>query len=70
MYIGNVTNDYDDMTDDYKNTLSSSNNCLDKENNIDVIIPALLFKKPCGLSFLCLMSLMVNTLTKSLLRKE
>ena len=36
--------------------------CTDKENNIDIIIPTLLLTIPCGLSFLCLMSLTVYTL--------
>ena len=65
MYISHVT-DYDDMTDDYNNTLSLSNNCTDKENIIDIIIPTLLFTIPCGLSFLCILSLMVYTLIKNL----
>ena len=59
MYITNITNDYN-------NTLSIFNNCTDNENNIDIIIPALLFTIPCGLSFLCLISLLVYTLIKPL----
>ena len=51
MNIINVT-DSDKMTD-LDNT-TDTNNC-----NIDIIIPALLFTIPCGLSFLCLISLMV-----------
>ena len=31
-------------------------NCTINENKIDIIIPELLFTKPCSLSFLCLMS--------------
>ena len=42
MYITNVTDDYDIMT---------SCNCTNNENDIDIIIPALLFIIPCGLSF-------------------
>ena len=57
MYIANVTDDYND-------TLSINNNCTNNENDIDIIIPALFFTIPCGLSFLCLMSLMVYTLIK------
>ena len=34
----NVT-EYDDMTDDYNDSLSIKNNCTDKEINIDIIIP-------------------------------
>ena len=56
----NITNN----TDDYDNT-TDTNNC-----NIDIIIPALLFTIPCGLSFLCLISLMVYTLIKPLFNKK
>ena len=42
--------------------------CTDYENFIDIIIPTLLLTKPCGVSFLCLMSLMIYALVKSLLR--
>ena len=52
MFIANVTDDYND-------TLSINNNCTNNESNIDIIIPALLFTIPCGLSFFCLISLMV-----------
>ena len=41
---------------------SISNNCTLNENNVDIIIPTLLQTIPCGLSFLCLVSLMVYTL--------
>ena len=63
MFITNITDDYDNITE-YDNT-TDSNNC-----NIDIIIPALLFTIPCGLSFLCLMSLMVYTLNKPLFNKK
>ena len=43
---------------DYDNS-SSLSNCTNNENNIDIIIPTLIFTIPCGLSFLCLLSLMV-----------
>ena len=56
MNIINVT-DLDIITE-YDNT-TDTNNC-----NIGIIIPALLFTIPCGLSFLCLISLMVYTLIK------
>ena len=65
----NVT-DYDNMTDDYNDSLSINNNCILKENNIDIIIPTLILTKPCGLSFLCLMSLMVYTLNKPLFNNK
>ena len=60
MYIANVI-DYDNMTDFYTN-------CTNNESNIDIIIPSLLLTIPCGLSFLCLMSLMVYTLMKLLIK--
>ena len=53
----NITNITDDITD--------TNDC-----NVDIIIPALLFIIPCGLSFLCLISLMVYTLIKPLFNKK
>ena len=39
-------------------------NCTNNENNIDIIIPTLLLTIPCGLSFSCLMGLLVYTLIK------
>ena len=67
MYVLNITtNDYDnetdsDTTNDYNNI---TNNCTDTENIIDIIIPSLLLTIPCGLLFLCLISLMIYTLIK------
>ena len=66
MNIINVT-DLDNITD-YDDT--SSCNCTDSENDIDIIIPALLFTIPYGLSFICLLSLMVYTLIKPLFNKK
>ena len=63
MYVTNITNDYDNITE-YDNT-TDTNNC-----NIDIIIPALLFTNPCGLSFLCLISIMVYTLIQPLINKK
>ena len=60
MYVTNVT-DHDNLT---------LCNCTDNENNIDIIIPTLLFTIPCGLSFLCLISIMVYTLIKPLLNNK
>ena len=54
MYIANVTDDYDNMT---------PTNCTDKEYNIDIIIPTLLFTILCGLS------LIVYTLVTPLFNK-
>ena len=59
MYVTNITNDYE-----YDNT-TDTNNC-----NIDIIIPALLFTIPCGLSFLCLIFLMVYALVKPLFNNK
>ena len=56
MYVMNVT-DYVNMADDYNHTLSP--NCTVNGSNINIIIPTLLLAIPCGLSFLCLMSLLV-----------
>ena len=77
MYVTNITdlnttNDYDNITssnyadifNDY--FISSLSKCTDSEFNIDITIPSLLPKIPCGLSFLCLMSFMVCTLIKPL----
>ena len=65
MYVMNVT-DYDNKTDDYNDSLSKNNNCTINEKNMDIIIPALLFKIQCCPSFLCLISFIVYTLTKPL----
>ena len=64
MYITNITDDYND-------TLSINNNCTnnDIENNIEIIIP-LITIIPCGLSLICLISLMVYTLIKPLFNKK
>ena len=78
MFIANVTNDYDNITSsnytEYDNITSSfdnmtSTNCTNNENNIDIIIPSLLLTIPCGLSLLCLISLMVFTVIKPLFDK-
>ena len=66
MYITNVTDDYDNIT----STNITSSNCTNNENNNDIIIPALLFTVPCGLSFLCLISLMVYALIKPLINNK
>ena len=56
----NVTN----ITEDNNTDILDENNC-----NIDIIIPVLLFTIPCGLSFLCLISVMIYTLVKPLINK-
>ena len=82
MYIANITNDYDnirldnytDILNDY-NTITHNNytnilidydNCTNNENNIDINISSLLLTIQCGLSFQCMLSLMVYTLLKPL----
>ena len=66
MYITITTNDYDNTTDDYNDTLSINNNCTNNDNTIEMIIPRFRFI-PCGTSLVCLISLMVYTFFKPLL---
>ena len=57
MYITNVTNGYDNITSINGN--STWSNCThndNNENNIEIIIP-LFSIMPCGLSLICLTSL-------------
>ena len=69
MYITKLTtNDYDNITNLY--TTNHYNNCTNNQNNIDIIIPTILLTIPCGLSFLCLMRLMVYTLIEPLFDKK
>ena len=63
MNVTNITDDYDYITEYDKTT--DTNDC-----NIDIIIPALLYTIPCGLSFICLMILMVYTLIQPLFNKK
>ena len=62
MYITNIIDDYND-------TLSMNNNCTDCDNKIEIIIP-LFTIIPCGMSVICLISLMLCTLIKPLIRKK
>ena len=59
MNVTKISDDYDNLT---------PTNCSDNEHNIDIVLPTLLFTIPCGVSFLCLMSLMVHTLITPLFR--
>ena len=68
MYITTITN-YDNMTYEYNDTISINNNCTNSENNIEIII-SLITIIPGSLSFLCLISLMVYTLIKPLIKKR
>ena len=52
MYVINFTDDYDNHTVNDK--------------SFDIFIPTFLLTKPCRLSFLCLLSLMMYTLIKHL----
>ena len=61
MYIANVTDDYDKMT---------QTTCTDNEYNIDIFTPSLFFTNPCGVSFLCLLSLMRYILIKTLITNK
>ena len=58
-----------DITDDYNDTLSINNNCTNSDNNIEIIIP-LFTIIPCGISFICLISLMAYTLIKPLFNNK
>ena len=62
MYITN-------FTDDYNDTLSKNIKCTNNDNNIEIIKPKLTII-PCGMSLVCLMSLMVCTLIKPLLGQK
>ena len=57
------------MTDDYNDTLSMKSNCANNEKNIEISIP-LFTIIPCGMSLICLKSLMVHILNKPLSRKH
>ena len=59
MYITNITDD----------TLSKNNNCTNNDNSIEIIIP-LITIVPCGMSLICLISLMVYILIKPLINKK
>ena len=58
MYITNITDDYND-------TISVNNNCINSDNNIEIIIPLLIII-PHGMSLICLIYLMVYTFIKPL----
>ena len=62
MYITNIT-------DDYNVTFSVNKNCTNSENNIEILIPLFTIIS-CGMSLICLISLMVYTLIKPLFNKK
>ena len=60
MFITNITDDYDNI---------SSCKCTNNDNNIEIVIP-LITIIPCGLSLICLISIMVYTLIKPLFNNK
>ena len=72
MYVTKFTDDFDNNTSSKytEYDIMTFSNCTYKENNIHIIIPTLLLTKPCGLSFLCLMSLLIYTLLKLLFNNK
>ena len=68
MYIANVT-DYDMNTDSDNITLCNCTNNENNDTNIEIIIP-LITIIPCGMSLICLISLMVYTLIEPLFNKK
>ena len=69
MYVTNIIDDFDNITSsnytDY-DIMSTLSNCTNNEHDFDIFMPTFLLTIPCGLSFLCLMSLMVYTIIKPL----
>ena len=63
MYVTNITDDNDNIT--ICNCTTNDNN----DTNIEIVIP-LITIIPCGMSLICLISLMVYTLIKPLLNKK
>ena len=68
MYVTNITDDYDNPTSSNYTDMTLSN-CTNNENNLEIMIP-LFTLIPCGISFICLISLMVYTLIKHLLNNK
>ena len=73
MNVFNVTkNDFNNIrSSNYTGNTTSTNYTDTKKctNNIDIFVPSLSIL-PCGLSFLCLLSLMVYTLIKPLITNK
>ena len=57
------------ITDNYNDNISVNNNCTNIENNFEILIP-LFTITPCGMSFICLISLIAYTLMKPLFNKK
>ena len=62
MYIINITDDYND-------TLSLTKNCTNSEKNIEIVIPLIAIIS-CGMSIICLISVMAYILVKPLFNKK
>ena len=60
MYLLKLTDDDDNI----------STNCTNNESIVEKVIPNLLLRISCGISFLFVMSLMINTLIKPLLTNK
>ena len=71
MYLTNIANDYDNITSsNYTNYDNMTlTNYTNSGNNIEILIP-LITTIPCGMSFICLISLVAYTLVKSLFIKK
>ena len=71
MYIANVTNDYDNITDSVNTTSTNmtSSNCTNNEKSFDIIITKIINNNTMWSIILCLMSLMVYTSIKPLINK-
>ena len=68
MDILNVT-DYNNIVDSDNMTLCNCTNNDNNDTNINIVIP-LITIIPCGMSLICLISLMVYTLFKLLFNKK
>ena len=68
MYIANII-DFDNITGSDNMTLCNCTNNDNNDTNIEIVIP-LITNKPCGMSLICLISLMVYTLIEPLFNKK
>ena len=66
MYITNVTEYYNNFTDDFNETISINTNFTINGNTIDIITPAIILSLPCGFLFVCGLSLMLPMIFKPL----
>ena len=68
MYIAKITDGYDNIISTNYTDIKSTD-CTNSEKSIELIIP-LFTIIPCGMSRICLISLMVYTLIKPLSSKK